>query len=75
MSLLFGLLCPISELWYLQDYLTPQIFFGFAVGAEDFLFGFFSGGIASVLYEEILGKHLKRKFSEVFFPFGCYFHI
>ena len=60
-SLVAGIIGPISELYYLKDYWRPEIFTGWPVGIEDFLFGFFIGGISSVIYEEIFGKkHSKR---------------
>ncbi len=60
MSLLFGICGPLSEIWYLQDYWKPQTFTGTRIGIEDFLFGFFIGGIASVIYLEVFNKHLAR---------------
>jgi hypothetical protein len=65
MSFLVAPLGPISQLFYLRDYWRPEIFTGWSIGIEDFLWGFFIGGIASVIYEEIFGKryakrHLKR---------------
>jgi hypothetical protein len=61
MSFLFGILGPLSELWYLQDYWRPQIFTGTRIGIEDFLFGFFIGGIASVIYLELFNKHISKQ--------------
>ena len=55
-SLLVGIVGPISELWYLKDYWRPETFMGWPIGIEDFLFGFFIGGISSVIYEELIGK-------------------
>src|SRR3989344_5394365 len=61
-SIITGAIGPISELWYLQDYWKPETFTGTSIGLEDFLFGFFIGGIARVIYEEIFGKkYAKRK--------------
>ena len=60
-SLLIGIGGPLSELWYLRDYWQPETFNGWPIGIEDFLFGFFIGGIASSIYEELFGKsHSKR---------------
>ncbi len=61
MSLVFGICGPLSELWYLQDYWQPQTITGTSIGIEDFLFGFFIGGIISVLYLEIFNKHISKK--------------
>lgn len=55
-SLFAGLAGPLSEFWYLQDYWRPETFTGTLIGVEDFLFGFFIGGIGAVIYEEIFGK-------------------
>jgi hypothetical protein len=45
----------------LQDYWRPETFNGWAIGIEDFLFGFFIAGIGSVIYEEIFGKHYAKR--------------
>ena len=66
MSVLFGIAGPISELWYLKDYWRPETITGWPISFEDFLFGFFIGGIASVAYEVFFRKHFyarKKKFS------------
>ena len=60
MSLIFGVCGPLSELFYLQDYWNPQTITGTRIGVEDFLFGFFIGGIVSVIYLELFNKHIKR---------------
>ncbi len=56
-SLIAGIAGPISELYYLKDYWRPEIFTGWPIGIEDFIFGFCIGGISSVIYEYIFGKH------------------
>lgn len=61
MSLVLGVCGPLSELWYLKDYWSPQIFTGSRIGIEDFLFGFFVGGIASVLYKELFNRHISKR--------------
>lgn len=61
MSFIFGICGPISEILYLQDYWQPQTFTGTSIGIEDFLFGFFIGGITSVLYLELFNKHISKK--------------
>lgn len=60
-SIVIGIIGPISELWYLQDYWRPETFNGWTIGVEDFLFGFFIGGIGSVIYEELFGKHFTKR--------------
>jgi len=60
MSLICGTLGPISQIWYLKDYWSPQTFTGTIVGIEDFLFGFFIGGITSVIYKELFNKHISK---------------
>lgn len=60
-SLIAGIAGPISELWYLKDYWRPEIFTGWPVGIEDFIFGFCIGGISAVIYEEIFGKHFSNR--------------
>ncbi len=62
-SLLFGVLGPISEFWFHQDYWKPEIFMGWIVGMEDCLYGFFAGGIGSVIYEEIYGERFSQRIS------------
>ena len=42
------------------SYWHPQTFWNIPIGIEGFLAGFSFGGIASVLYEEILNKHLRK---------------
>jgi len=60
-SLVFGICGPLSEILYHSDYWKPQLFNGWSIGIEDFLFGFFIGGIASVIYSVLFRKHLKKK--------------
>lgn len=75
--LVFGLMGaiagPISEFFYLKDYWHPLTFNGWPIGIEDVLFGFFAGGIGSVMYEEIFAKHFikrhKRTEHWIFFIF------
>ena len=61
-STILGIAGPLVELWYLRDYWRPETFTGSAIGIEDFLFGFFFGGISGLIYEELFGRrHSKRK--------------
>lgn len=61
LSIFTGIAGPISELWYLQDYWRPETITGTPIGIEDFLFGFFIGGIAGVIYEEVFGKKYTKR--------------
>lgn len=47
----------LHDYWH-PTYALPLWSFG---GIEDFLYGFFTIGIASVVYEELLGKRVKRR--------------
>jgi len=60
-SLITGIAGPISELWYLKDYWRPELFTGWPIGIEDFIFGFCVGGISSVIYEEFFGRHYSNR--------------
>lgn len=60
-SLLIGIAGPVSEYWYTQDYWQPQTFTGTVAGLEDFLFGFFVGGIASAIYEGAFGRRFAKR--------------
>ncbi|PCI30398.1 hypothetical protein COB55_00315 [Candidatus Wolfebacteria bacterium] len=69
-SILFGISGPIFEPFTLHDWWRPFTVTGTPVGFEDFLFGFAIGGIASVIYEIVAGKKLrkdtpKKMFSEL----------
>ncbi len=61
LSVIVGFLGPISELLYLRDYWEPELFNGWAIGIEDYLFGFFVGGISGSLYEELFGKRYAKR--------------
>jgi len=63
MSLIVAVLGPISEYWYFRDYWRPLLILRPAWplgGLEDVLFGFAIGGVAAVLYENILGKRFSQ---------------
>ena len=60
-SMVIGIAGPLVELWYLRDYWRPETFTGWALGIEDFLFGFFFGGISGLVYEELFGKHHSKR--------------
>lgn len=54
-----GVLAPVWELSFLVDYWHPQ--YAWFYGLEDFLYGFFAGGIVSVVYEEVFGKRIAKR--------------
>ena len=60
-SVIIGIAAVITEPYFLADYWRPDTFNGWAVGVEDFLYGFIFGGMASVVYEEIYGKRYSRR--------------
>lgn len=61
MSTIVGFLGLIMEAFYRRDYWQPELFSGWPIGLEDFLWSFFVGGIAGVVYEELFGKkYMKR---------------
>lgn len=51
---------PLSEYFYLVDYWRPEFFYNFPIRIEDFLFGFFIGGIASNAYEVIFDRQFAK---------------
>lgn len=51
----------IIEYWFINDYWRPELFNGWRVGLEDFLFMFVMGGIAGVIYEELFGKNYSKR--------------
>lgn len=61
MSILIGFLGPLSEFWYRQDYWMPLLFNGWPIGFEDYLFGFFAGGISGVVYEEVFVTKISHR--------------
>jgi hypothetical protein len=64
MSLMAGVMGPFSEFWYFRDYWRPPLIWQFHSligGLEDVLFGFAIGGIAAIIYEEVLGKKLIKR--------------
>lgn len=60
-SVLFGFFSLLSAyLWWTVDWWHPQNITGTRIGIEDFLIGFSSGGIASIIFEEIFKKNTYR---------------
>lgn len=63
----------ILDLIFIRDYWNPLTFLGGKFGIETFLFAFFIGGIASVIYEEFRRAKLVRSIREpgwILFGFG-----
>ena len=60
-SALIGILAPLWSPWFIKDYWHPESLNFWRLGAGDFMYGFFFGGIANVIYEEIFGKHYAKR--------------
>mgnify|MGYP001561660701 CR=1 FL=1 len=62
-SILFGFAGILSEIVYVQDWWRPLTITGTLIGVEDFLIGFFIGGVTAVIYEEVYKKRvsIRRK--------------
>ena len=58
---LFGFIAIAGESFMVNDWWSPQTITNTTIGIEDFLFGFTVGGIASVVYEEVFQKKLRKK--------------
>jgi hypothetical protein len=58
-SLFIGILAPLWAPWFFRDYWNPL--YAWFFGIEDFLYGFFAGGIVSVIYEIIFGRRLSKR--------------
>jgi hypothetical protein len=60
-SVITGILGVCFEFFFIQDYWTPILWNNWAVGFEDFLYGFSVVGIAAVAYEELFRKRCTKK--------------
>lgn len=58
-SVVFGLAGPIGESIHVLDWWKPATITGTLIGFEDFLMGFFIGGIAAVSYNGLFHKKIK----------------
>jgi len=58
-SCVFGFAGIISQFIYVNDWWHPQYITNTPVGIEDFIFGFATAGIASVIYEEVFKKRIR----------------
>lgn len=64
-STLFGLAGVLVQHAYTVDWWRPLTITGTRIGIEDFMFGFWVGGVSAVIYEEIFKKKIyKRKHQE-----------
>lgn len=73
--------------WFLKDYWMPEYVHSYFFknwrlgGGEDFLYGFFLGGISNVIYEEVFGKRFckrrdrKHHWSWFLIPFFALFFL
>lgn len=60
-SVLLGVLnIPTSYLWWTVDWWRPLTVTGTLIGIEDVLLGVTGGGIAAVVYEELIGKRYRK---------------
>lgn len=64
MSVIFGIGGLATEYIYTSDWWRPLTITHTRVGIEDFLFGFWIAGIASVIYEELFKKRMYVKKSK-----------
>jgi len=60
-SLIFGLSGPLVQSIYIRDWWQPLTITRTAIGIEDFLFGFITGGILSVIYSFLFNKRIQTK--------------
>jgi uncharacterized membrane protein YeaQ/YmgE (transglycosylase-associated protein family) len=65
MSILVGIIGPVSERLYLADYWFPQSVWTIHMGSitffiEDVLFGLSIGGIGAVIFEVVFRQHFRR---------------
>lgn len=59
-SFLFGIIGVLADPVYFIDWYSPQTLFGIP-GIESLIFGFATGGIASVIYIEVFNKRVRTK--------------
>lgn len=66
-SFFVGILAVIWSPYFWVDYWNPEYIFNISLfgrklgGIEDFIYGFFTSGIISVIYEELFGKKYARR--------------
>lgn len=59
-SFMFGIAGLLSQPIYIRDWWRPLTVLGTKVSIEDFIFGFFLAGVASVIYEFVFKVRLKK---------------
>ena len=59
MGIILGIAGPIQELWYTRDYWHPAYIWHWP-WIESILFGFFIGGVISVVYEIVFSSRIKE---------------
>jgi len=59
LSIIFGVLGLFVQFVYINDWWHPPTITNTKIGFEDFLLGFVTAGIASVIYEEIFKKRVR----------------
>lgn len=60
-SIVFGFAGILSEYIYTSDWWQPPTITGSRIGLEDFMFGFWVGGVSAVIYEEVFKKKLRAR--------------
>ena len=60
-STMFGIAGLLSEPIYTSDWWHPLTITNTRIGIEDFLFGFWIGGVAAVIYEEVFKRRLRPR--------------
>lgn len=60
-STIFGLAGVLVEYVYTIDWWRPLTITGTRIGIEDFVFGFWVGGVSAVIYEEVFKKKIYKR--------------
>ncbi len=60
-SIFMGFIGILTEIIHIQDWWQPLTITRSTIGIEDFLIGFFIGGIAAIIYEEIYQKKINTR--------------
>jgi len=60
-GLLLGVVSMLTEHWYLLDYWHPEDGVRWRISLGDLFYGFFFGGIASVIYEAVTDRHFLKR--------------
>ncbi|MEY4440594.1 MAG: hypothetical protein RLY49_220 [Candidatus Parcubacteria bacterium] len=61
-----------SYLWWTKDWWRPQTITGTIVGIEDFIMGFTTGGVMSVLYNFVMNPKIAKRKIKVNTYFGLF---